>query len=220
MFNKYIHFLIVLLGSTVLNAQEKKEYNLFPDGVSTEKLDLGQNRDRVVINYQSPKADGTQIASIKSSVGEEKHLFNDFDYDFIITRNKDGYLVDFMSVLDPKHTRFRKGRVSRTYTGDQIFFPYSLEKDMNLPSAEGSFEIALSENLTIKQIVSLKDRKVEKEESILIDGKTYQSHVVSGVYTFTSEVSNETQERVSERIKQWFVVGKGLIKTERISILN
>lgn len=220
MFKKYINLIVVLLGSIVLKAQETKEYNLFPETVRTEKLDLGQNRDRVVISYQSPKPDGTQIVSVKSSTGEEKHLFNDFDYDFIITRTNDGYTLDFMSVLDPKHTRIRKGRTSRTYTGDPIYIPYSLKNGMDLPSAEGSFEIKLSENLTIKQMMSLKDRKVEKEESIRIDGKTYKSYVVSGVYTFTSQVSNKTQEKVTEYIKQWFVEDKGLIKTERISVLN
>lgn len=220
MLKKHIYFILVLLGSTVLYAQEKKEHNLFPEEVVIEKLDLGQGRDRFVITYQSSKPDGTQIASVKSSAGDEKHLFNDFDYEFIITRGNDGYLLDFMSVLDPKHTRFRKGSTLRTYTGEQIYYPYTLNNGMDLPSAEGSFVIALSEKLVVKQTVSLKSRKVEKEESIVIDGKSHNAFVISGVYTFTSEINSRVQERVTESIRQWFVVDKGLIRTERMSLLN
>jgi hypothetical protein len=220
MIRKHIYLIIVLLGGTILNAQEKRDFNLFPEGLRTEKVDLGQNRDYVVIRYQSPNPDGTQTASVQSTIGDEKYLFNDFAYDFVISRGNDGYLLDFMSVLDPKHTRFRKGKTSRSFTGDQIYYPYILKNGMDLPSAEGSFIIKLSGNLAIKQIVALKNRKVEKEESIVIDGKTHKALIVSGVYSITSETNGKIQERTTESIRQWFVVDKGLIRTERSAILN
>lgn len=179
--------------------------------VNTDKT---ENVDAYTVTY-TPRSNGTTRVSIRGArTGVNPY---DYAYEYGISNTATTYEVDMMSIVDPLQTRIEPN-VQRTYKGDRIVYPKTLTVGQTLPDAAGVFTLKISmkdrEPIVMKHNISLRNRKVERMETVTIEGVTQNAFVVSGQYEF--EVLNpqgqSAYKKSDNNFVQWIAVGKGIVK--------
>jgi len=151
-----------------------------------------------MVNYNFEKTGATNPYSV--------------DYSYQIKVEKDGSCaIEMGSVLDPLSMRI-DDNVEVTYAGDDLEFPAILEPDMQLKDAKGEYTLTIREaRFGLVYSVAVTDRKVVRQETIEVDGTTYDAFVITYAYNIKKSVEGKTVSARAENVKEWYVPDIGAL---------
>lgn len=150
---------------------------------------------------------------------EKSSLPNPFsvEYSYHIKEQEDGsHHIEMGSVLDPLSMRI-DDNVEVEYNGDDIEFPANLEVGTTLKDAKGEYMLKIRRaRFGLIYNVSVTNRQVVGQETIEIDGESYDTYIITYEYKIEKSVSGNTINMRAENIKEWYVPGIGGIAKTRI----
>ncbi len=215
--NKYFLIIFCCLCLTNLTAQDAAKRTSTDKQISqidfTETFEDGSSGDGT-LSFHALN-DATTMANYRF---EKTSLPNPYsvDYNYHIKSQEDGsYLIEMGSVLDPLSMRIDDD-VEVTYNGDDLEFPGNIEVGTSLKDAKGEYTLAIRKaRFALIYLVEVTNRQVIGQETIEVDGETYEAFVITYECRIEKSVNGNTINARAENIKEWYVPGIGAIAKTR-----
>lgn len=172
--------------------------------------------ERGTVSHQKGTNDTIKIKYFSEVVGSVNPHKVAFDYNMV--KNKSGYKVDMIAGMDPFLTRINDN-VSRTYQGDDLYYPNSMKVGQVLDNASGVFYLNVDKGaLTIFNKIEITNRVVQGIESVNYDEQILTAFVVRYNYKYVSGFKETITRTVEETVTEWFIPGYGSIRQERVGV--
>lgn len=170
--------------------------------------------ERGAVSHQKGTNDTIKIKYFSEVVGSVNPHTVAFDYNMV--KSKSGYKVDMIAGMDPFLTRINDN-VSRTYQGDDLYYPNNMKVGQVLDNASGVFYLNIDKGaLIIFNKIEITNRVVQSIESVNYDKQMLTAFVVRYNYKYVSGFKETITRTVEETVTEWFVPEYGSIRQERV----
>jgi hypothetical protein len=172
--------------------------------------------ERGAVSHKKGTNDTTKIKYFSEIVGAVNPHTVAFDYNMV--KNKSGYKVDMIAGMDPFLTRINDN-VSRTYQGDDLYYPNDMKVGQVLDNASGVFYLNVDKGaVIIYNKIEITNRVVQGIESVNYDQQTLTAFVIRYKYKYVSGFKETITRTVEETVTEWFVPEYGSIRQERLGV--
>jgi len=150
---------------------------------------------------------------------EKKALPNPYSisYKYNLYNSEDGsFSMDLTSAVEPIELRIDES-IETEFYGDKINFPAKLEAGSTLPDSKGYCILKKkSGKMILMYNIEVTNRKIERMETMMINGESLDAFVVS--YDYILEKSNPYDvmiQKSEHHVTDWIIPSLGIVKQDR-----
>jgi len=206
-----ILLLSLFICSSVINAQDNcSKFYPMNEGVSMEYTNYNKKGKVQGISLykvvEVTNARGTTNATMAINMTDGKGK-NAYSTDYNLTCTGNVVTLDYESLL-PSDMMEQYGNMDIEISGNDIEIPNDLSVGQNLKDANVAMKISMS-GINMNMAVDMRNRNVEKKESISTPAGTYECYVL---YSENRSVMMMANQVYPSRV--WLAEGVGMVKQE------